>query len=85
MIRLNNLLVLFSQRISEDADGTRKTKLILHGVPLYITEDHFGYFFARFGEVDDVSSIKSKIGIATRDVKIMVIMNRNFLWEFPMC
>lgn len=42
--------------------GTRKTKMTLHGVPLYISDNYLGFFFAKFGEVSSVSSIKSKAG-----------------------
>lgn len=45
---------------------TMKTKVILHGIPLYINEEH--YFLANFSEVSDGSSIKNGTSISTGDV-----------------
>lgn len=62
---------------------TKKTKVILYGVPLYISEDLLGHFFAKFGEFADVSSIRSKTGIATGDVEIMVTLTGKVFIEIP--
>lgn len=40
--------------------GTRETRATLHGVSLYIFEDNVGFFFSKFWEVVDVSTVKSK-------------------------
>lgn len=54
-------------RLQTEYMSITKTKVTFHGVPLYITENHLGFFFAKFGEVAGVSSVKSKAGIATGD------------------
>lgn len=62
---------------------TRKTQVTLHGVPLYISEDQLGYFFAQFCEVSDVSPVKSKTGIATGDMENWITVTRkNFISKY---
>lgn len=39
-----------------------------------------GFFFAKFEEVADVSSVKSKAGIATEDFEIVVILTERISW-----
>lgn len=53
--------------------GTRKSKVTLHRIPLFISEDHLGFSFSQFGEV---LPIRSKAGIATGDVEILITLNR---------
>lgn len=53
--------------------GTRKTQLTLYGVPIFISEDHLGAFFSDYGPVKGVSSIKSKMGIATSDYEMVTL------------
>lgn len=73
-----------SMRIQTEYMGTRKAKVTLHGVPLYISGDNLSFFFAQFGEMADVSSVKCKSGIATGDIKIMVTVTRkNFFMNNP--
>lgn len=47
--------------------GTRKTKITVHGVPVDISEDCVcgGPFFAKYGQVEDVTAVTSKSSIAT--------------------
>lgn len=42
---------------------------------------HRGSFFAKSGQVADVSSVKSKAGNATTDFEIMVILTRNYFMD----
>lgn len=52
----------------------------LDGVPLYIAEDHLGFFYVKFGDVSDVSLVKCKTGIATTDFEIMITLTwKNFM------
>lgn len=44
-----------------------------HGVPLYISKDHVGFFFSKFGGVADMSTVKSKARIATDDVNANIL------------
>lgn len=56
--------------------------MTLHGVPLFITDDHLGYFFSQFGKVAGVSAVKGKTGIATGDVDIYVTVDRKNFGDF---
>lgn len=49
--------------------------MAMHGVHLYISDDHLGFFFATFGEVSSVS--------ATGDVKIVVAVTRKIFIDIP--
>lgn len=40
---------------------------------------------SHFGGVSEVSSVKSKRGIATRDMEIWVTVTGNNLWKFRIC
>lgn len=60
--------------------GTRKAKVNLHRVPLFISEDHLGFIFSKFG---DVSSIKSKARIATGHFEIENTINSKQFMEIP--
>lgn len=57
----------------------RKTKVNMHGVALYITEDQLGFFFAKFVEIADVSSVQCKASIANGDFDIMVTLVRKVI------
>lgn len=50
-------------------------------MPLYISENHLGFFFAEFGKVSSVKPIKSKAGITTSDVEINYY--QKYLIEIP--
>lgn len=63
--------------------GTRKSKVTLHRVPLYILEDHLGFFFSKFVEVADVSTVKSKVGIATGNLEILITADRENFMKIP--
>lgn len=62
-----NIITTKSVRLQTEYMGRRKTKVILHEVPLFISEAHLGFFYSKFGEVADVSAVKVRTGIATRD------------------
>lgn len=64
--------------------GIRKTNVNLHGVTLYITVNHLGFFFAKFVEVADVSSLQLKASIATGgfDIKGTLTRKKDFM-EIP--
>lgn len=59
----------------------RKTRVMLHGVPLYISKDNVGFFYSKFGEVADMSTVKRKARIATGDVEVMLTVNRKHFME----
>lgn len=63
--------------------GTRKSKVALHRVPLFISEYNQGFYFSQFSEVSQVSSFRNKAGIATGDVEIFVTLNRKQFMEIP--
>lgn len=48
--------------LQTESVSTRKAKVTLHGVPLYITEDHLGFFLVEFVRVPDVTSVKKQVG-----------------------
>lgn len=48
-------------RQTGDDMGTRKLQIMLHGVPLYITEDHLGAFFSDYGPVEWVSEVRQTL------------------------
>lgn len=43
--------------------GTRRTNVTVHGVPIDISEDHLGAFFAQYGKIEKVATVMSKAGI----------------------
>lgn len=55
-----------------------------NSVPTCITEDHWGGgFFFEYGPAEEISTVRSKSGIATRDVELMVTLTRNRFNEVP--
>lgn len=54
--------------VSNRIYGNTENRDYLAWLPMYITEDH--------GQMEEVSSLKSKMGIATSDFEAMVIVNR---------
>lgn len=58
-------------------------KVILCGVPLYISLNHLGFFFPKFVEVASVSAVKSKAGIASEDVEGMVTVSQKKFVAIP--
>lgn len=70
---VGNIMTTKSVRLQTEYLGTRKTKVILHGVHLYILLDHLGFFFSKFGKV-----ARDKAGIAAEDVEVMV-SRKNFV------
>lgn len=63
--------------------GTRNSKVPLHGVPLFVSEVHLGFFFFQFGAISEISPIRSKAGIATGDGEILLTLNRKQFMEIP--
>lgn len=61
-----NMLTAKSQKLQTKYMGTRKTRITWHEVPMFI----WG-FFADYGLVKEVSSLKSKTGITTSEFEIM--------------
>lgn len=59
-----DILTTKSGRIQTEYIGRRKTKVTLHGVPLFISENHLRFFFSRFGEEADVLAVKDKAGMS---------------------
>lgn len=41
-----------------------------------IYEDYLGAFFFKYGQVEEVSAIMSKVGIATGDIMLQVTLTR---------
>lgn len=57
--------------------GTRRTNVTVHGVPIDISEDRLGAFFALYGKVEKVT------GIATGDVTIEITLTRKNFIDIP--
>lgn len=55
--------------------GTRKMKVTVNGVAVDISEGLMGAFFAHYKQVEEVSAIISKAGIATGDFVLQMTMN----------
>lgn len=60
---------------------TRKTRVNVYEVPVDITEDGMGAFFAQYGHVGDVLAIIA--GIATGKFVLQVTMTHKNLSNFP--
>lgn len=71
-----NTLTTKTMWLQSEYIGTQKTRITLHGVPTYITEDHLGAFFTDYGPVDGVSSIKDKSDIATSGFEVLVTLSQ---------
>lgn len=78
-----SILTTNSVRMQREYMGIRKTNMILHGVPLYITEEHLGYVFVKFSEVANILFIKRQTNITTSDVEIIVTLTRKSFMEIP--
>lgn len=74
-----NLLTIKSLRFLNEYMDTRKTRITLHGLSMYITDDHIGGLLCRLW----TSSLKSKMGIATSDFEVMVTLTRQKFIEIP--
>lgn len=62
-------------------DGTRWTKIIVHGAPADICEAPMGAFFSKYGPIEEVFSIISKSGIAKCDMVLHVKLTREVFGE----
>lgn len=57
--------------------------MTVHGMPMDITEDQIGIFFTQYRQVEDISAVISKAGIATKDFVLqMTVTCRSFV-EIP--
>lgn len=63
--------------------GTRKTQITVHGVPVDIPEERMGAFFAKYGQVQEVSAVRSKAGIATGDIVLQVVLTWQSFQNIP--
>lgn len=63
--------------------GTRKTKVTVHGVPVDITVDRMGAFFAQYGKVKEVPGVISKVDIATGNIVLQVTLTRRSFSDIP--
>lgn len=54
--------------------GTQRTRIIVHGMPIDICEDHMGAFFSSYGQVEEVTFITSKSGITTGNIVLEVTL-----------
>lgn len=57
-----------------------RTKITVHGIPINISGDRLGAFFAQYGDIE-VSTSVSKAGIATRDFIFHVTLTRKSFGE----
>lgn len=62
---------------------TRRTRITVHGVPVDISGDRLGAFFAQYGLVEEVIKTISKAGIATEDFVWQVTLRRKRFVEIP--
>lgn len=58
--------------------GQQKIGITVHGVPVDISEDRMGAFFAKYELVEEVCAVISKSGIATGDIVLQVTMTMTF-------
>lgn len=57
--------------------------MFLLGVPMDITEQQLGIFFSKFGQIEDISTASSKIGIAIGDYMLEITMTRENFMAIP--
>lgn len=62
---------------------TLKTMVTVHGKSVDITEDQMVAIFARYRQIEDVSTIISKAVIYTGDFVLQVTMSRKNVPEIP--
>lgn len=60
-----NILISKSVRLQTEYMGTWKTRITVPDVPMDMNEDRMRPFFAQYGQVNKVSAVMSKSGIAT--------------------
>lgn len=63
--------------------GTQRAKVTVHGVPIDITEDRLGEFFAQYSKVDEVAGVTSKAEIATGDIVLDISLTRKSIADIP--
>lgn len=62
-----SVLATKAVRLQTEYKGNRRTRVILHGVPMYISGDHLGAFMVKYGRIEEASAIKSRADIASSD------------------
>lgn len=62
---------------------TRRTNVTVHVVPIDISEDRQGAFFAQYGKVERVGGVISKAGISTGDALIEITLTRKNFNDIP--
>lgn len=62
-----SILTTKALRLQKEYMYIQKTRITLHGVPMYITEEHFGTFFSDYGPVEEVFSINVSRSLPTSD------------------
>lgn len=70
-------------RLQTEYIATQKITVTVYGVPADITEDLLGSFFAKYGQVGDVSPIINKVGIATTNFVLQVTMSPKNFMDIP--
>lgn len=78
-----SILSTYSLQLQTEYMRTRNTNITIHGVPVDISENRIGAFFAKFSQVDKVSAVRSKSGIATRDIILQVVLTRQSFQDIP--
>lgn len=63
-------------RLQTEYMVTRRTNIIVHGVPMVISEDRVEAFFAKYDQVEEICAVTSKSGIATGDIALQVTLTR---------
>lgn len=78
-----SILTSKTLRFQTEYMGTRNTKVTVHGVPVDITVDRIGAFFAQYGKVEEVSGVISKANIATGNIVLQVTLIRRSFADIP--
>lgn len=69
-------------RLKTENMGTRRTKITVH-YPWTFAQTEYGAFFAKYGPVEEVTSVISKNGIATGDMVLQITLTRQAFGEIP--
>lgn len=76
------ILTTKSVRTQTEYMGAERTKITLHGMPMDIEEeDLVGAFFTEYGQVEEITVVRSKTGIATGDIILQVTMSHKYFLE----
>lgn len=78
-----SILMAESVRLLTEYIGTRRIRITVYGVPVDIREYRMETFYAKYRQVDEVSAVINKSGIATGDIVFQVTMTRQRFGEIP--